>query len=150
MGVSIHVLFRNHNGFDDDQHIQQRREKGNGLIQKSFWWRQCSDRYIISLSPHLRTPFPNLHNLTLPPPPYSLCPSLPTETLKWLSSLPILIQKSFWWWQCSDRYIISLAPHLYIPFPPSLISLVVSVDVKHRVYFVLSAGPLLITGRKQL
>ena len=34
-----------------------------------------------------------------------LCPSLPTETLKWLSSLPILMQKSFWWWRCSDRYI---------------------------------------------
>ena len=26
-----------------------------------------------------------------------LCPSLPTETLKWLSSLPILMQESFWW-----------------------------------------------------
>ena len=47
-----------------------------------------------------------------------LCPSLPTETLKWLSSLPILMQESFWWWQCSDRYIISLFPHLHTPFPP--------------------------------
>ena len=66
-----------------------------------------------------------------------LCPSLPTETLKWLSSLPILMQKSFWWWQCSDRYIISLSPHLCTPFPPfspSLISHTVSVDVKHHVY----------------
>ena len=27
-------------------------------MQKSFWWRHCSDRYIISLSSHLRTPFP--------------------------------------------------------------------------------------------
>ena len=45
------------------------------------------------------------------------------ETLKWLSSLPILMQESFWWWQCSDRYIIS--PFLPSPF---LISLVVSVD----------------------
>ena len=26
-----------------------------------------------------------------------LCPSLPTETLKWLSSLPILMRESFWW-----------------------------------------------------
>ena len=34
------------------------------------------------------------------------------ETLKWLSSLPILMQKSFWWWQCSDRYIYTL------PLPP--------------------------------
>ena len=25
------------------------------------------------------------------------CPSLPTESLKWLSSLPILVQESFWW-----------------------------------------------------
>ena len=68
-----------------------------------------------------------------------LCPSLPTETLKWLSSLPILTQKSFWWWQCSDRYIISLSPNLHTPFPlfsPSLISRTVSVDVKHHVYLL--------------
>ena len=56
------------------------------------------------------------------------------ETLKWLSSLPILMQESFWWWQCSDRYIISLFPHLHNPFPSSLISLAVFVDVKHYVY----------------
>ena len=60
-----------------------------------------------------------------------LCPSLPTETLKWLSLLPILMQESFWWWQRNDRYIISLFPHLHNPFSPSLISLMVSVDVKH-------------------
>ena len=61
-----------------------------------------------------------------------LCPSLPTETLKWLSSLPILMQESFWWWhwQCSDRYIIS-------PFPLSLISLAVPVGTtKHHVYLL--------------
>ena len=47
------------------------------------------------------------------------------------------MQQSFWWWQCSDRYIISLSPHLHIPFPPfspSLISCTVSVDIKHQVY----------------
>ena len=46
------------------------------------------------------------------------------------------MQKSFWWWQCSGRYIFSLFPHLHTPFPfsPSLISLLVSVDVKHHVY----------------
>ena len=41
--------------------------------------------------------------------------------------------------ECSDRYIISLFPHLHTPFPPfspSLISLVVSVDVKHHVYLL--------------
>ena len=68
-----------------------------------------------------------------------LCRSLPTETLKWLSSLPILMQESFWWWQCSDRYIISLSPHLHTsssPFSPSLIILMVSVDVKHHVYLL--------------
>ena len=63
-----------------------------------------------------------------------LCPSFPTETLKWLSSLPILMQESFWWWQCSDRYIISLCP-TFPTFSPSLINLMVSVDVKHHVYF---------------
>ena len=68
-----------------------------------------------------------------------LCPSLPTDILKWLSLLPILMQESFWWWQCSDRYIISLFSHLHTPFPPfspSLISRTVSVDVKHRVYLL--------------
>ena len=48
------------------------------------------------------------------------CPSLPTETLKWLSSLPTLVQKSFWWWHYSNRYIISLFSHLHTPFSPSL------------------------------
>ena len=62
------------------------------------------------------------------------------ETLKWLSSLPTLMQESFWWWQCSDRCIICLYPHPPIsiprppPFSPSLISLMVFVDVKHNVY----------------
>ena len=68
-----------------------------------------------------------------------LCPSLPTETLKRLSSLPILMQESFWWWQCSDRYIISFFPAPSVPpppFSPSLISFVVSVDVKHHVYLL--------------
>ena len=63
-----------------------------------------------------------------------------TETLKWLSSLPILMQESFWWWQCSDRYIISPPPppppYPPTPFSPSLISLTVSVDVKHHVYLL--------------
>ena len=54
------------------------------------------------------------------------------ETLKWFSSLPILMQKAFWWRQCSGRYIIFLSPHLDPPFSSSLISLMVSVDVKHR------------------
>ena len=53
------------------------------------------------------------------------------ETLKWLSSLPILMQESFWWWQCSNRYILSLFPHLHTLSPfsaPFLISLMVSVE----------------------
>ena len=39
----------------------------------------------------------------------------------------------------SDRYIVSLSSHLHAPFPlfsPSLISLMVSVDVKHHVYLL--------------
>ena len=46
-------------------------------------------------------------------------------------------QESLWWWQYSDQYIISLFPYLrtlFPPFSPFLISLMVSVDVKHRVY----------------
>ena len=56
------------------------------------------------------------------------------ETLKWLSLLPILRQKSFWWWQCSNRYIICL----FAPLSLTLISLMVSVDVKHHVYLKVS------------
>ena len=42
------------------------------------------------------------------------------ETLKWLSSLTTLMQKSFWWRQCSDRYIISLfLPTAILPLPSS-------------------------------
>ena len=58
------------------------------------------------------------------------------ETLKWFSSLPILLMKSFWCWQCSDSYmyiyIISLCPSSPISIRPSLISLMVSVDTKHH------------------
>ena len=47
------------------------------------------------------------------------------ETLKWFSSLPTVMQKSFWWWQCIDRYVISPpsppppTPTSIPPFPPS-------------------------------
>ena len=59
------------------------------------------------------------------------------KTLKWLSLLPILMQESFWQWQCFDRYIISFFPHLHTPFFPSLRSLVVSVNIKHHVYLLM-------------
>ena len=62
-----------------------------------------------------------------------------SETLKWLSSLPILVLVILVVTVYSDRYIISLFPHLHNPFStpsPSLISLVVSVDVKHHVYLL--------------
>ena len=59
------------------------------------------------------------------------------ETCKRLSSLPILMQESFWCWQCSDRYIISLhPPHTPTPFPPALVCLMVSVEVKYHVYLL--------------
>jgi len=39
--------------------------------------------------------------------------------------------------ECSDRYVISLFPHLHTPFStPSLISLMVSVDVKHHAAYL--------------
>ena len=42
---------------------------------------------------------------------------------------------------CSDRYIISLSPHLHTPFPPfspSLINIMASVDVKHHVSLLMT------------
>ena len=47
------------------------------------------------------------------------------------------MHKSFWWWQCSDRYIIPPThppPYPLPPFSPFLINLMVSVDVKHHAY----------------
>ena len=61
------------------------------------------------------------------------------------------MQKSFWWWQCSDRYIISPSPpppYLLPPISPSLRSLVVSVDVKHHVY-LLAYWPLTLLSSLQ-
>ena len=61
------------------------------------------------------------------------------EILKWLSLLPIFMQGSFWWWQCSDRYIYSPSPPPLYPLhavSPSLISLMLSVDIKHHVYLL--------------
>ena len=53
------------------------------------------------------------------------------ETLKCLSSLCILMRESFWWGQWSERYRISLFPHLHTPFSLSLISLMVPVNIKN-------------------
>ena len=41
---------------------------------------------------------------------------------------------AYWWWQCSDRYIISPTPHLHTPFPPFSPSLISRTDsVRHTV-----------------
>ena len=63
------------------------------------------------------------------------------ETLKWFELLPILMQESFWWWQCSDRYIISLFPLLQTLFPPFPVpkkpyEVMFFVDVKHHVFLL--------------
>ena len=97
------------------KYCQDSRDLGSNLLRLFFHFKSCG---LWTLS----------------------CDSVPHnhETLKWFSSLPTLMQKSFWWWQCSDRYIISLSPHLHTlfpPFSPSLISRTVSVDVKHHGYF---------------
>ena len=49
--------------------------------------------------------------------------------MAWLSPLPVLIQESFWWWQCSNSYISF--PSSPTPFSSS--PWMVSVDVKHHV-----------------
>ena len=47
-------------------------------------------------------------------------PCTMNETLKWLTSPPILMWKSFWWWQPSIRYKLSLPSHLLGFRSPSL------------------------------
>ena len=98
-------------------------------VMKSLLWRRSSRRTSVRIrcgSPFSSTVVVCGHCLV------TLSLTI-NETLKWLSSLPILMQESFWWWQCSNRYIISLSP-----FSPSLISLMVSVDVKHHVCLLTS------------
>ena len=51
------------------------------------------------------------------------------ETLKWLSSLPILSHSGG-----DSVAIIFFFPHLHAPFSSSIIRLMVSVDVKHHVH----------------
>ena len=103
-------------------------------------WMNCLQQWRTLVRYHFGSPFSS-KRLWFVDTVLWLCPSLPTETLKWISSLPILMQESFWWWQCSDRYIISLIPHLHTPLSlPSLISLMVSVDVKHHVYLLTYNG----------
>ena len=134
------------------------------LMQESFWCRHCSvwERYLLS-PPHgisVSVPASTSPEMTQLVggrtsvryrfgSPFSskilrfvdtLVTVSPTiiETLKWLSSLLIVVQESSWWWQCSDRYNynLPLPPPTYpLPlFSPSLISLVVSVNVKHHVH----------------
>ena len=55
--------------------------------------------------------------------------------IKRLSSLPILMQESFWWWQWSDRYIYIIFLFPPPPYPLPHFSMV-SVDVKHHVYLL--------------
>ena len=55
------------------------------------------------------------------------CPVTLSNTSYWNIKMALIaahlnagiIQESFWWWQCSDRYIISLSPN---SIPPSPIS----------------------------
>ena len=67
-----------------------------------------------------------------------LCPSQSMK-IKMAFIAAHLKSGSFWWWRWSNKYVISLLPHLRTPFPlfsPSLISLMVSVDIKHHVYLL--------------
>ena len=52
------------------------------------------------------------------------------ETLKWLLPLPILMKESFWWWQCSNRYI-NIIYNLPVP-PPSPIPIKLYGSCGHK------------------
>ena len=106
------------------------------LIVKDKVTRQCQPTTVIVVGGHCLVTL----SLTI------------NQTLKWIWSLPILMQESFWWWQCSDRYIIYLYLHLCTPFLPppptlptpfssSLISFIISVHVKHHVYLLTYCFP---------
>ena len=64
------------------------------------------------------------------------------ETLKWLSLLPILYRSHS---GGDSVYIVYIFFPLTPPFTPSLISLMVSVDVKLHVYCYCSPHPLVST-----
>ena len=66
------------------------------------WWltRSAGKRKGVGSIPSFGSPFSSKNVI------YGLClVTLPctiiNETLKWLTSLPILMRKSIWWWQCS-------------------------------------------------
>ena len=85
-----------------------------------FWWERRAEA-VSNRGPSAYQP----QRLTARPPR----PTTSTETTRLI----------YWWWQCSDRYIISLSPHLHTPFPsvsPRPSSRTVSVDVKHHVYLL--------------
>ena len=122
MDVKHHVYFKHHVvsrfGLAVRRWAGKQKDLGSNLFRLCFLFKSCG-----------------LWTLSCDFVPHSY------ETLKWLSSLPTLkMRKSFWWWQCSNKYIISRSPHLHTLFP-SLISLMVSVDVKHHVYL----APCLLT-----
>ena len=48
------------------------------------------------------------------------------------------MQESFWWWQYSDRYIISLSPLFLWPLIYNLPFPIVSVDINHYVYLLMT------------
>ena len=57
---------------------------------------------------------------------FDILPLTINDALQWLSSLPILMQESFWWCQCSVRYYsLPLSP------PPGISVLRKQLGVKH-------------------
>ena len=57
---------------------------------------------------------------------YGLCfvtlPCIVTATLKWLSSLPVIMLESFWWWRCSIRCSLPFPPTSWDPGPHQYLS----------------------------
>ena len=60
-----------------------------------------------------------------------------------VSSLPILMQESFWWWQCSDRYIISL----YLSLPSRGAGIAQWLEHRTRDWKVAGSNPCWNGGR---
>ena len=112
--VSFDKLWKQQQNTTCSKMLDTRRKKTNGESWLLSWQ---GIRLVSRKAPtwfHFSSPFSS-KRLWFVDTVLWLYPSQLIKTIKWLSSLPILMHETFWWWQCSDRCITSLFPHLHTP-----------------------------------